>query len=83
MTSFFRELDRLEEADFRQWARDNYTPNSDISPIWHPVVRDECKLINAEQQLCDECNAEPGVPCRPYCACWGCVCKSERGVRDA
>jgi hypothetical protein len=49
MTSFFRELDPIEEDDFRQWARDNYIPGSDVNMLWHPVVRDECDRITAER----------------------------------
>ena len=44
----FRQLSAEEEAQFRQWARDNYTPLDVISGIWHPVVQDECARINAE-----------------------------------
>lgn len=44
--SFFRELSPAEEQEFRQWARDNYTPGAEQSPLWHPVVRDECNKIN-------------------------------------
>lgn len=41
----FRELSPAEEEDFRQWARDNYEPNMEVNPTWHPVVRDEIELI--------------------------------------
>lgn len=33
---------------YEQWARDNYSPGDDIKPIWHPVVRAECELIDRE-----------------------------------
>lgn len=46
--SFFRELDETEEQEFRQWARDNHKPGDIVSPVWHPVVRDEI------QQMADE-----------------------------
>lgn len=45
----WRELDETEEQEFRQWARDNYQPGQPIEKLWHPVVRDECALINEEQ----------------------------------
>lgn len=45
----FRDLDETEERAFRQWARDNYTPFSPISGVWHPVIQDECRLINEEE----------------------------------
>lgn len=37
----FRELSPDEDEAFRQWARDNYSPGTDPSPVWHPSVRDE------------------------------------------
>lgn len=46
--SFFRQLSPAEEADFRQWARDNHTPGAPVNPLWHPVVRDECATIDQE-----------------------------------
>lgn len=46
--SMFKKLGRKKEAEFRKWARDNYYIDSPIDPVWHPVVRDECKKINAE-----------------------------------
>jgi len=42
----FRELNEEEVKDFRQWARDNYVPYSEINSVWHPIVRDECEIIN-------------------------------------
>lgn len=45
MSGFFRELSAEEEAEFRQWARDNWKPGDKISPVWHPSVRDEIRLI--------------------------------------
>jgi hypothetical protein len=44
----FRTLSPEETADFRQWARDNYTPGSPVNPVWHPVVQDECERMNRE-----------------------------------
>lgn len=46
--NIFRDLNEEEEVEFRQWARDNYEPFSEVSTIWHPVVRDECIKINKE-----------------------------------
>lgn len=42
------ELNDEQERDFRKWARDNYKPDEEICPAWHPVVVDECKKINEE-----------------------------------
>lgn len=47
----FRELDKKEEKEFRQWARDNYKKGDEIKPIWHPVVRDECNKINEDRKI--------------------------------
>lgn len=44
----FRSLNKKEEAEFRGWARRNYTPGNEISEVWHPVVRDECR------RMCEE-----------------------------
>lgn len=44
----YRKLNPEEEKEFRQWARDNYTPGTDIKGAWHPIVRDECHKINQE-----------------------------------
>ena len=44
----FRKLDAAETKKVRQWARDNYTPNTTIPGIWHPVVRAECMIMNEE-----------------------------------
>lgn len=46
--SIWRELDKNEENEFRQAARDNYKPFSDINPLWHPVYVKECVKINEE-----------------------------------
>tara|TARA_Y100000996_G_C22455687_1_gene615803 strand:- start:452 stop:637 length:186 start_codon:yes stop_codon:yes gene_type:complete len=46
--SHFIELDNEQETLFRNWAREKYEPFTDIKPVWHPVVRDECIKINTE-----------------------------------
>lgn len=44
----FRELDETEAETFRQWARDNDTPEHRAKgAIYHPVVRDEWEKIDA------------------------------------
>jgi hypothetical protein len=48
MASLFRQLDASEELTFRQWARENYIPYTDIRGIWHPVVQDERRKMNEE-----------------------------------
>lgn len=46
--NLWRDLSPEEEKEYRQWARDNYRPASEIKGVWHPVVRDECKKMNNE-----------------------------------
>lgn len=47
----FRVLNKDEEAEFRGWARQNYTPFTEISEVWHPVVQDECRRMCEEAQI--------------------------------
>ena len=37
----FRDLSYEEEAEFRQWARENDPPNLERWEIYHPVCREE------------------------------------------
>lgn len=51
----FRDLDQQETASFRQWARDNYEPFSPINGCWHPIIQDECRVMNEEADItCEE-----------------------------
>jgi hypothetical protein len=34
---FFRKLDEKEEAEFRQWARNNYEPFTPILGVYHSI----------------------------------------------
>lgn len=45
----FRKLSNQEIVDFRQWANENYTPGSEISQAWHPVIQIRCAEINLEK----------------------------------
>ena len=46
----FRNLNDVEEAEFRKWARDNYDDYlGAISETWHPVVREEFDIIQKER----------------------------------
>lgn len=47
----FRLLNEKEETEFRHWARQNYTPGTEISEVWHPVVRDECRRMCEENEI--------------------------------
>jgi hypothetical protein len=40
--SMFRKLTSKEEKEFKQWARDNWSVDQKVNPVWHPVVIDEC-----------------------------------------
>jgi hypothetical protein len=42
----FRDLNDKEVEEFKQWARDNYVIGSPISSFWHPVVVEECIMMN-------------------------------------
>lgn len=44
----FRLLNEKEEAEFRSWARRNYTPGTEITEVWHPVVQDERRRMCKE-----------------------------------
>jgi len=46
--NFFRTLSEDEKEEFRQWARENYTPGENISSLWHPVIQETCHAINEE-----------------------------------
>jgi len=46
--SCYRELDENEEKEFRKWARDNYISGDPVKAVWHPVVRNECSIIDNE-----------------------------------
>lgn len=50
----FRELDEQEIVSFKQWARENYTPFSEIKGIWHPVVQTECTVMNAKASMTEQ-----------------------------
>jgi hypothetical protein len=48
LPGLFRRLSAEEEARFRAQTRQTYTPLSDIEGTWHPVVQDECRIINEQ-----------------------------------
>lgn len=47
----FRLLNKQEEAEFKLWARRNYTIGTEISEVWHPVVQDECRRMCEEKGM--------------------------------
>jgi hypothetical protein len=46
----YRDLSPEEVVSFRKWARDNFEPGEPIDPAWHPVVRQECLEMVAENE---------------------------------
>ena len=56
--NIFRTLDTKEAKEFRQWAKNNYIPGTMINPIWHPVVKEECKNMNTKKYLVKEYEGE-------------------------
>ena len=58
----FRQLNTDEEKQFRAWARENYTPLSPISGVWHTVVQDECRRMNEERAAMFTVETEIGIP---------------------
>ena len=50
----WKSLSEEEEQIYRQWARDNYTPMEPINGVWHPVVQEECVLMNKGPKVHDE-----------------------------
>lgn len=49
LTSMWKALSEEEAAVFRKWAREHYEPGTPINPMWHPVVRKECRQMNREK----------------------------------
>jgi len=48
---FFKQLNHADVVAFRKWARENYIVGGTVNPVWHPVTRMECELMNAEVTL--------------------------------
>jgi hypothetical protein len=44
-SSLFRELSYKENQEFQKWARENWKAGDKVSPVWHPVVQDECSRM--------------------------------------
>lgn len=51
MKLFRDDLSAQEIQEFKQWARDNYEPFTSIKGFWHPIVQQECTLINQEAEV--------------------------------
>jgi hypothetical protein len=48
LAGLFKRLTTEEDARFRAHTRGTYTPLSEIAGTWHPVVQDECRIINEQ-----------------------------------
>jgi hypothetical protein len=48
LPGLFRRLTTEEQAQFRAHTRETYTPPSEIDGTWHPLVQDECRIINKQ-----------------------------------
>lgn len=50
----FKELTEEEIAEYKRQVRKNYQVGNEINPLWHPVYREECHLMNEEAGLYPE-----------------------------
>jgi hypothetical protein len=48
INNMYKDLSDEAKARFREWARNNHKPGDDISSALHPIVRDECRLMDEE-----------------------------------
>lgn len=56
--NIYRILNEKETKEFQQYAKENYVPGTMINPIWHPVVKEECKRMNTKEYLVNEYKGE-------------------------
>lgn len=56
--NIFRTLDKKETKEFKKYANENYISGTAINPIWHPVVKEECKRMNTKEYLINEYQGE-------------------------
>ena len=47
--SWFKKLDPEQDQSFREWARENWKVGDPINDLWHPTVRDECRIMQEEK----------------------------------
>ena len=47
----FKDLTAKEMTEFKDWARKNYKPFTEIKGVWHPVIQEECAKINSAAQI--------------------------------
>jgi hypothetical protein len=46
INNMYKDLSDEAKARYREWARNNHKPGDDINCTWHPIIKDECGLIN-------------------------------------
>ena len=46
----YRELSDEAKARFREWARNNHKAGGEINITWHPIIKDECRIIDKEEK---------------------------------
>ena len=47
------DIDFIEELRLRRWARENYVPTDEREGSWHPVVLDEMRSKDEDDQESD------------------------------
>ena len=47
----FIKLNDQQRNKFIDWARENFKAGEEIDPTWHPVIQQECREINFEEEL--------------------------------
>ena len=47
--NLFSELNEKEVQELKLWARENYILGTKVNEMYHPVVQQECDLMNREE----------------------------------
>ena len=47
----FIKLNDQQRNKFIDWARENFKAGEEIDPTWQPVIQQECREINFEEEL--------------------------------
>jgi len=46
----WKELDDEETVRYLKWANENFNAGDIINPLWHPIVKHECRQIEARKE---------------------------------
>jgi len=49
--NLFKEPTEKQKENYRKWARDNYEPLTEIKGVWHPVIQEECAIMNKTAEI--------------------------------